>query len=783
MKYALIPKATVEWLQNHAENRDVFAASLVEISEVPGLDRSVLAAGALRVAVSPASDLLIAWNTDYLSSSGADDWAVFKLEGPFGLLSDPKLTADVFLRMLSVTSRRLRDLVLPTQYIHRRHGENLHTCVAGGNDEARKVSIAYFDGSVHVGNTSRTVVFCIGPNDYSKYLESAFDEILAQLRVEVPRLSQLISEAEDCLTTALQRPSLDAAILKKLSDKFTPDSGRRVEVDGPVAPVPQLKQGVPLAETRKTQTLSYGDWLQPTSPLTSEQRSILTSDTILRQPVRIVGPAGSGKTLLMQLIAVRMLMLAKERKQPCHVLYVVHSNAMATMVWNRFDTLGIDAFLDVTSPQRLEIQTLSDFSRSRLGSEDVPVIDKDASETKEYQREVALEALRGALEAAAELSNESAPLLFQVKRDRNLQELFAELFVSEIGVAIKGHQLTHDARRYIESEVPLSRLHKELKQAERAVVFDAFRSYNKTVFEDMGVLDSDDLAISLVAQLRAPLWEMRRRKEGVDFLFVDETHLFNENERRIFSLITKPPMPNLPIALALDQAQDLRGTTVSGFGRLGIDSIADEQLTKVYRSTKDILKLAFHMIQQTTDLFSAEFPDFTGGAVSIIPDDHPLVAPPELRIGGTTEIGTYVLKQVKTLRTAKMKQIGVVVYGTRYWEDVRRALANSTNRVRILSRRGEVVDNDGPMVVLTRPDVVGGQEFDAVIVVGIESGIVPPRVETQGGLVASLEQQSLRSLYLSFTRARYRLVLVNSAISTVSPLLQSALRANLIKRV
>jgi superfamily I DNA/RNA helicase len=236
--------------------------------------------------------------------------------------------------------------------------------------------------------------------------------------------------------------------------------------------------------------------------------------------------------------------------------------------------------------------------------------------------------------------------------------------------------------------------------------------------------------------------------------------------------------------LALDQAQDLRGATVSGFGRLGISDIAEKHLTQVYRSTKDILKLAFHVIQQTTDLFSSEFPDFTSSAVSIVPSDHPLAAPPELRVGGTGEgIGTYIVKQVRNLRSGKLRQVAIVIYGAKYWDEVHRALVKASQPIKILDRRGESIHSSGPAVILARPDAVGGQEFDAVIVVGAEDGTVPPRVESHGGLNATLEQQSLRSLYLSFTRARYRLVIVVSPLATLSPLLQSALKAHLIKKI
>jgi len=41
-----------------------------------------------------------------------------------------------------------------------------------------------------------------------------------------------------------------------------------------------------------------------------------------------------------------------------------------------------------------------------------------------------------------------------------------------------------------------------------------------------------------------------------------------------------------------------------------------------------------------------------------------------------------------------------------------------------------------------------------VLSVGLEQGVVPPRVLNNESLSASLEQQALREIYLAFSRAR-----------------------------
>ncbi len=342
-------------------------------------------------------------------------------------------------------------------------------------------------------------------------------------------------------------------------------------------------------------------------------------------------------------------------------------------------------------------------------------------------------------------------------------------------------------RFWIESEVPFSRLHANLTQDERRFVYGIFEDYYAQTTEELAVLDADDLAISLLAKLHTPLWNIRRKSEGVDFLFVDETQLFNENERRIFPYLTKipPHSAHLPIALALDEAQELQGAVSSGFGILGIEKIANEHLENVYRCTPSILRLAFSVIQHTTDLFGVDFPDFTGNAKSLVADGHPLARPPKLRVGGTGGpggLGNYIAKRANALRRDNLRSVCVVVHTDKYWEDAKAALIRLTKKEPyILKRRGDVFGVNRPGIVMAKPELVGGQEFDAVISIGLEEGLVPPIVE-QESFAETLRQRALREIYLVFTRARFRLEVVISVNASLSSILQPAVEHGLLEK-
>jgi DNA helicase IV len=178
-------------------------------------------------------------------------------------------------------------------------------------------------------------------------------------------------------------------------------------------------------------------------------------------------------------------------------------------------------------------------------------------------------------------------------------------------------------------------------------------------------------------------------------------------------------------------------------------------------------------------LFGPEFPDFTAVSQSILSDSHPHSGLPCLIESVDDDLSTTVLKVVLELRKKNLRQIGVVVHSDRYFQKILDRLTSDRQPVCHITQRGQKLDATMPLIAVSLPRLIGGQEFDAVVAVGIENGLVPPRVHVDG-LAASLEQQALRELYLSFTRARLRVVIVNSKGSSPSTLLSSAIQDGLL---
>jgi hypothetical protein len=775
MKYFAITQPTADWLIARKDVLRTLYDSLPHLSEAPELREAVYAAGSFRAAQSDDGRVLSVWNTDYLSSTGAEPWGFIRLSGRAGLLSSEYAADEVFERCIYAINQRLQGLLLDDRCIHRAEG-SVHTCLAGRGAVHRQLSIAFVETELNIEATRLRSIVCVGPGRDLAALNQA-------ARHAGGAIMSLVAAANSTISRAILRPSLQVDSRSELTAALHADSRTNtapISHEGPIADVPRLEAAeIAAAKVYATLDWNYDQWIAPDSTLTSDQRRILESDVLVRQPIRLIGAAGSGKTLLMELLAMRRLRYAEAKQESARILYVVHNAAMVNTIWARFMILGAEPYLDGET-QRLDVRTLFDYSREILGLEHQYLIDPDAQATKAFQHEVVSEAIREVLRARG-ADYQNSPILAAVAQDGSLLNLLADLVVAEIGIAIKGHGLQDDRKRYVGSERPLSRLHGAIDSKARNLVFDVFEAYHRQVFEQMEVLDTDDLALSLLGRMRTPIWEMKRRKLGYDFVFVDETQLFNENERRLFRLLTRGSTAHVPVALALDEAQQLRGGTSAGFGLLGIQEIADEKLVAVQRSTEAILRLAFHVIQRTTDLFGPDFPDFTKAAQAVVPDNHRLAARPKIVTPmPAASFGKFVLKQVRALRSENIRQIAVIVHSDSYWTEVTTRLVGSDLPVRVLSTRGERMESRAPLVAVSRPDHIGGQEFDAAILVGVEQGKVPPRVEANEALAAAMEQRALRELYLSLTRARYRVIVANSAGSAPSPLLADAIGSGLI---
>jgi superfamily I DNA/RNA helicase len=778
MPYLAVTEGTATWLLGKAPALDALHNALFDDpTGVAVLNNDEFVEGPVRFSASPDGELLAFWNIDYSSGTGDDGWGFVDLGEEKGLAAQQTISREVLERSFHVISQRLRGLLIDGAFIHRTLDHGAHTCLSGRGNSARHFSIAYIERDVARGSALVHCVFVEGPS-------IDIPNLAADIVRRSPELDQLLQLAQQLSDPRRRRQASADAHFQRLRRSLSaylrpPDA----EDEFAKVSIKTADQNIRRQEALRTAGYNYSEWLLPSSPLTAVQRRIVTSDAISQHPIRITGCAGSGKTLLMQLLSLRCASDANQQRKK--ILYLTHNLKMAESVISRLDVLVGGSPELARAASTIKVTTLSRYGSEDLGLDSVQMIDPDAREAKEFQLEVLETALVETIDALPRIMQgppEKSDLFREVKANPILLPLLTRLVMSEISIAIKGHGLVNDERRYVDSERALSRLHGILSQDERRAVFAAFRQYHNMMFEGYGVLDTDDVALSLLGKLRTPIWDLKRKEMGFDIVFVDEAHLFNENERRVFPLLTRSNIPFVPIVLALDQAQDLYAQTSAGLATLGVEGAASENLRAIHRSSKAIIRLAFFVIQRSTDLFGSDFPDFTG-CVDQMPEEGESGKKPQVVSAASdqADYGKFILKRIRALRKVNLRRIAVICMAEQYWPSILEELRTTDLPLHVLESRGERLGSTHPIVVLSRPDHIGGQEFDAVVITGAEQGLVPPRVLDNDALASAVEQQVLRELYLSITRARECVVVALSHGASLTPVLNEALKAGLLE--
>ncbi len=265
--------------------------------------------------------------------------------------------------------------------------------------------------------------------------------------------------------------------------------------------------------------MRYPEWMTAGGPLTKQQRRVIAHK--VERPLRIHGPAGSGKTLVLVLKCLKLLREAQDRQQRCHILLVLHSNEMRSTVRAAIEAIDDRAFLAATraDAQFLDVETL--WCIRELGVDQGPryVLESDPAASRAFQRQILEAAVDTAIgedyrQFKSIVSDELAAWI-NGDRDRLLQSL-----QWEIAIRIKGRGFRRrDRDAYISSPV-------------RSFVGRGENKYDRQL---------------LFRRLGTSLWDRQRKELGYDYVMVDETHLFNENERRVLPLLCRDTSSLLPL--------------------------------------------------------------------------------------------------------------------------------------------------------------------------------------------------------------------------------------------
>ncbi|MFY4696471.1 3'-5' exonuclease [Burkholderia glumae] len=130
--------------------------------------------------------------------------------------------------------------------------------------------------------------------------------------------------------------------------------------------------------------------------------------------------------------------------------------------------------------------------------------------------------------------------------------------------------------------------------------------------------------------------------------------------------------------------------------------------------------------------------------------------------------------------------VAVIVFSNELFTEIERFARVANKPVEILKHRGDMevvrrARSSGRFVIST-PDFVGGLEFDAVVLVGVDKGRVPPRFSSHSADSENFVSYATHQrLYVAITRARYRVALLGVKARGISDVLGNAVSNGLFE--
>jgi hypothetical protein len=511
---------------------------------------------------------------------------------------------------------------------------------------------------------------------------------------------------------------------------------------------------------------------------------------------RLIGAAGTGKTATLLIRSIFQCALAERDKRPFRALFVTHSEATRKTCMEILDIMEPEGFHrrdpDI-SDISLSVKTLAALCTETLNRaiSETELIDKDAQDSKELQKmyieESITRARSGEFKSYAPHLSEQFRIFFEGNNDTSI----AALFQHEISVQIKGRAGSNfDAYKKCP---PLKYGLPVCNDADRGFVYWIYRNYEDSL-RTAGQFDTDDVVISAIGQLDTPIWRRRRGIEGFDFICIDETHLFNVNEIQVFHFLTKQE-GTAPISFAVDRAQAVgdRGWSDTFTELDEFFGQAEEEVVynSVFRSSTDIVNLSTSILSTGATLFSNFKNSLEASSSGLTAQEEKLCQ--EIVYYDNTDDEAMIERAFKLLpdlqrRTQAAPWEVLITSLTKDIIDAVRAYSQHNNKpVTFLDRRGDFLrvkeaQRSGHIVV-GHADFVGGLEFKAVLILGVDKGRVPLEPFSTSMETRSFHKYNAHNqLYVAVSRARFAVALFGLAARGPSDLLVPSIEAKLVTR-
>lgn len=494
-------------------------------------------------------------------------------------------------------------------------------------------------------------------------------------------------------------------------------------------------------------------------------------------PSRIEGAAGTGKTLCLILKCIETALSAEFNGKK--LMFVTHSSAtkdQATEIITANLSTEQRTYVDLHCP--ISVFTLQEWCLEKIGSqiEESELLDKDAESSKTYQQILIDESLQEFLNKdfqtfAKLISKDLALFLEQSDKIAILASLMHE--ISEIIKGRAGQKL--DAYKKIDYSTHALPIHND-QDAE--CIFSIYRRYQSKL-EAVGNFDSDDIVISALNQLDSPIWRRRKNNEGFDFVFIDETHLFNLNELSVVHHILKEEAIT-KVTYSIDRSQSIGNSSLS---QEQLESFfateANQELKTVFRSSPDIIRLAFTILSAGSGFFTNLENPLDKTESSFTQEDESRSHFPELvTYLEDASVLNMAFKEADLLAEkikSSKSRICIIPCNEMILSEIRRIVVEANKSCEIILKRGDSASQKraerGGKYLVAGIDYVGGLEFDGVVIVGCDRGNFPTSDDRTANTRHFIKHASYNRLYVAITRAKYGVTVIASASRGISEII------------
>lgn len=563
----------------------------------------------------------------------------------------------------------------------------------------------------------------------------------------------------------------------------------------PAPPRSEISSKVTLDGTlpEKVRGFTTDDWYS--IRLTSAQRRFV--DHPLTTSARLVGPAGSGKTVALVVKCLKDLRTAIAAGRQPRFLFLTHATATATAIENLVLSMEPEKGYDVLASDKppLVITTLYALAnrQMRYDLDELTPISLDGYEGRAFQADVLndeIEKFRGG-DWVTFKSRCSKPFVAYMDADKSSTErrFFLWEVLNEFACVLDAEGVRSGAARrdqYLNEKRKGWMMVLETRE-EREVVLALYEAF-RTWLREAKAIGGDQMITDFLNHLDSFRWEATRAAEGYDAVFVDELHLFNRQERMTFKQLLKAPSAPPSVFMAYDAKQSPRdsflklpGSEAQQFdlwkdARLG--KVEKIELVDVFRYTPQIAA-ALARIDESfpgQDL-DDDWPKYSGVSRT---DDGPIPTLCTLKSTIATHALAFRRARLLQQRAGRERKVAVLCASNELFRRYLEATEMRDSFQPITSREeASSIPHSAKRFVFSMPEYVAGLQFDTVLLTEVNKDEVP-----EGPFAAAALRKFVSQVYLGASRAERQLEIYASADhGGVAPLLSRAVLERAIHAV